>query len=294
MRITKNWKNILSIALAALVLFGAVGAVAAFATNDSKPAGAVFKVGGLDPVTGKYVKTDKTIYTEEAIDAYGLRIEPDFESTVTYDIYYYDNEDKLLAVVENQTEIYDEDFEVAEKCRIVIHPEIPEDVKEKDFKIHFWDVAKYAAMLKLTVSKESNGINYDNLYDGTALIENKSMDIEYNTDGTLKLPIITDLTDVDGGAATGLIKINNDDYDAIVVFIKSVYPPENFAHLYVADDEYQCLGAKFMQASNAVDFGENWHALKLDISDMDTVAYLRLSFSNIEQIEDFYIFTYND
>lgn len=164
MRITKKWKNILSIGLAVLVLFGAVGAVASFATNDSKPAGAVFKVGGLDPETGKYVKTDKTIYTETAIDAYGLRIEPDFESTVTYDVYLYDNEDNLVEVILGNSEVYVNKYEFIPSARIVIHPEIPEDVKEKDFKVHIWDVAKYANMLTITNSKEESIYGrFDNL-----------------------------------------------------------------------------------------------------------------------------------
>ena len=105
MKITRKWKKILSTALACLVLVGAVGAVAAFATNDSKPAGAVFKVGGLDPVTGKYVKTDKSIYTEKAFECIGLRIEPDFDSTVKYDVYYYDADGNLLETHVGLTEI---------------------------------------------------------------------------------------------------------------------------------------------------------------------------------------------
>ena len=293
MRITRKWKNILSIGLAVLVLFGAVGVVASFATNDSKPAGAVFKVGGLDPETGKYVKTDKTIYTEEAIDAYGLRIEPDFESTVTYDIYYYDNEDKLLAVVEGQTEIYDEDFEVAEKCRIVVHPEIPEDTKEKDFKVHFWDIAKYASMLKITVSKESNGINYENLLKRDDLILNAAKIID-SSEGISNVNI-NDYTTEDApenSCVSPVIEIDA-SADGIIIFAKLGYPPESYGYFFLAGEDGYLIDYKVVWASidNSID---GWNVIKLSETDLKDASYFRLSFDNSECLEDFYVYTYND
>ena len=290
----RSWKNILSIGLAVLVLFGAVGAVASFATNDNKPAGAVFKVGGLDPVTGKYVKTDKTIYTENAIDAYGLRVEPDFESTVTYDIYYYDNEDKLLTVVDGQTEIYDEDFEVAEKCRIVIHPEIPEDVKEKDFKIHFWDVAKYASMLKITVSKESNGIDYENLLKKDDLINGVKY-VRYDAEGNLEPTNINDYEteDVPEFACVSPVIEIDASADGIIIFVKLGYPPESYGYFFLADEDGNVVNHSTVWASidNSID---GWNVVKLSETDLKDARYFRFSFDNSSCLEDFYVYTYND
>lgn len=292
MRITKNWKNILSIGLAVLVLFGAVGAVAAFATNDSKPAGAVFKVGGLDLETGKYVKTDKTIYTEKAIDAYGLRIEPDFESTVTYDIYYYDNEDKLLRVFDNLTDVYDQDFEVASKCRIVIHPEIPEDTKEKDFKVHFWDIAKYASMIKITVSKESNGINYENMYNKETLITGKCLSFNYDSDGKPILPKIDSLVDLTDGASTPVIEVD-EGIDGVIIFAKLEYPPTHYGFFYLANEDLQCISAKSMTSSLSK-LGDGWHVVKLENNELGDAKFVRACFDNIHDVEEVYIYTYND
>ncbi len=227
----RSWKNILSIGLAVLVLFGAVGAVASFATNDSKPAGAVFKVGGLDPETGKYVKTDKTIYTEEAIDAYGLRIEPDFESTVTYDIYYYDGEDKLLAVVDGLTEVYDEDFEVAEKCRIVVHPEIPEDTKEKDFKVYFWEVMKYANMLDVTVSKKSSKVEYSNIYDEEIMLEGFTIVSDSSV-----IETSTNYIEKSTSKVSTPIEVDSEE-EKIEVWIRHDLPPQYITYIIFFDEE---------------------------------------------------------
>ena len=60
--------RLLVIVLCGAIIIGALGSVVAFAHNDTKSAGAIFKVGGLDETTGKYIENDKTIYTEKAID----------------------------------------------------------------------------------------------------------------------------------------------------------------------------------------------------------------------------------
>lgn len=213
MRITKKWKNIISIALAALVLFGAVGAVASFATNDSKPAGAVFKVGGLDPETGKYVKTDKTIYTEEAFECIGLRIEPDFESTVKYDVYYYDEEGTFLDSRLGLFEVHDEDFPLAKFARVVIHPEKPEDVSSSDWKISIFDVMKYAKMIDIRVDKKQDFLYDDskNLYIDASAIAGKGFGLYWYQ---------TDLNSLDDSSGRKVFSVDIDDkYEKYDVYI---------------------------------------------------------------------------
>ena len=231
MKINYKWKKILSTVLAVVLLVGAVGAVAAVASNDSKPAGAVFKIGGLDPVTGKYVDTDKSIYTEEAFDCYGLRVEPDFESTVTYDIYYYDGKDKLLAVVEDQTEVYDEDFEIAEKCRIVIHPEIPEDTNEKDFKVYFWEVMKYANMLDITVSKNSSKVEYSNIYDEEIMLEGFTI---VSDASVIETP--TNYIEKSTSKVSTPIEVDSEE-EKIEVWIRHDLPPQYITYIIFFDEE---------------------------------------------------------
>lgn len=160
MRITRKWKNILSIGLAVLVLFGAVGAVASFATNDSKPAGAVFKVGGLDPETGEYIKSKTSIYTEKVVECQGLKVKPEFESDVTYQIFWY-NEDEIYFGCTEKTTNPNTVFagpvpECAKYCRIVIYPsQLDEDDKQiKDFEVSVFDVLKITRNLEITVAKK--------------------------------------------------------------------------------------------------------------------------------------------
>ena len=175
-----KFKKGLCIALAIILGLVALGAVATFADNDTKSAGATFKVGGLDPVTGKFVETDKSLYTEKAINAYGLRIEPDFESTLTYDVYYYNVDDILIEKRLGLTDVYTSKIEHAQYARIVIHPDIPDDVKEKDFKVGVFDVMKYASQLKITVSKDvSKYGDFENLFNEDMVRYNS--ELEYLT-----------------------------------------------------------------------------------------------------------------
>ena len=165
----KLGRTLLTIGCIALCI-ACLGAFVAFAKDDTQPAGAIFKVGALDPETGEYVENDKTIYTEKAIKCNGLRIEPDFDSTVTYDVYFYDEHDTLLYKELGLKKVYVSEFELAEYARIVIHPEIPEDVKEKDFKVDIFDVVKYSDMLDITVSKEEAVYDFNNLYDEKTML----------------------------------------------------------------------------------------------------------------------------
>lgn len=231
---TRKMKKTLSTILAVILIVGAVGAVAAFATNDSKPAGAMFKVGGLNPTTGKYVDTDKSIYTEKAFDCFGLRVEPDFESTVTYDIYYYDDDEKLLRVVEGLTEVYSEKFELAAKCRILIHPEIPDDVKEKDFKVSIFDVAKYASMLNITVSKEASTLDFTNLYDEEFMMYGQSI---VTSEGTINKA--TDYRADAKSKVSPLVEIDKGE-DTLEVWVKHELPPpvSTFVVFFDGDGNY--------------------------------------------------------
>jgi hypothetical protein len=163
------------------VLFGAVGAVAAFATNDTKTITPIFVIGAIDSVTGDYVEDNTAIYTKDMFNCGALRVEPDFEFRGTYDIFYYNSDGFLVASVTDKTGIYvmNELNTVGEYARIVIHPEEPDDYddnKGKDpFEIKWYDVAKYSSEITIKVGK--NGFEYRdfiNLYDENNAIYGKS------------------------------------------------------------------------------------------------------------------------
>lgn len=283
MRITGKWKNILSIGLAVLVLFGAVGAVAAFATNDSKPAGAVFKVGGLDPETGKYVDTDKTIYMEKGVAAYGLRVEPDFESTVTYDVYLYDGEDNFLEAELGNTEVYECENVLACEARIVIHPEIPEDVKEKDFKVRFYEVPKYSSMLNITNSKKNAKYDFNNLFvekninNGSALVQG-GVGGNINNLQTSSSLSTTDLIEIDG------------KYDYYDIYVYVSIPPKGSIFANVADINGNII---FQNEINLADETvEGYYKLTINLDDYEEAASMRVSIPI--DCTNCYIYGYND
>lgn len=288
--------RILAFVLCGALIIGALGSVVAFAQNDTKSAGAIFKVGGLDETTGKYIENDQTIYTEKAIDAYGLRIEPDFESTVTYDIFYYDGEDKLLKVVKGLTDVYDEDFELAAKCRIVIHPEIPDDVKEKDFKVRFYEVAKYSSMLKITNSKESNGIIYENLIDYESFEKGYALTLDYDSDGKPILPNIFEVSnneDVSNFSLSPVLEIE-ESIDGVVFFVKCDFPPSGYVYFYIANEDGQCVDTAVLSSSSILSLDNNWHMFKLSESSIEEAKYVRVCLDYSIEIDEIYMYGYND
>lgn len=227
-------KKIFCIILAIVLGVLAFGTITTVFANDSQPAGAIFKVGALDPETGEYIENDKTIYTEKAIKCNGLRIEPDFDSTVTYDVYFYDENDVLLYNQLGLKKVFVNEFELAEYARIVIHPEIPEDVKEKDFKVDIFDVVKYSDMLDITISKEEAVYDFNNLYNEKTMIKGYT--------------IVGDGGSIDGSAnyiesnnskVSPLIKIDSDE-DVLDVWITHELPPvyTSFVIFYDENDQY--------------------------------------------------------
>lgn len=69
---------------------------------------------------------------------------------------------------------------MAQYARIVIRPEIPADVKSKDFKISFYEVHKYAKMLDVRVSKNDSPYgDFVNLIDESEFIVGKKFASEY-------------------------------------------------------------------------------------------------------------------
>lgn len=160
-----KWDNIISAVVVVALLVGCVAGLSAlFNSKTTDVSDFNFKKGALDSA-GFYVESDTSIYTKDLIECQGLVIEPDFEATGTYQVFYY-GEDKNFC---GSTEVLDahldgmyergDTFEFAKYCRIVISPATPEDedgYPVEDWKIHFWEVAGYADDYKITVDKKQN------------------------------------------------------------------------------------------------------------------------------------------
>ena len=283
--------RILAFVLFGALIIGALGSVVAFAHNDSKTIfSREFSRGGLDPLTGKYVETNKTIYTEKAFECIGLRIEPDFESTVTFDVYYYDKNENLLDTKLGLTEVYDEDFPLAQYCRIVIHPEIPEDVKEKDFEIEWNKVNKYAKMLKITVDKEQNYLYEEslNLYDPAKVNEGKSFSNITSETST------SDLISVAGCKVTHNIVVDGtyEYYDVYVLF-ETTAEDYSICGIFNSDGSIANTDGAY-EARNPFDFDKPiWVKMTLEVPEADDYEGMHLAVA-MPLESNCYIYGYND
>ena len=281
-----NWKKILCAILAVILCITVIGGIAALAKDETKSISSTeFTRGALDE-NGKYVETDQSIYTEEAFGCIGLRVQPDFEANSTFDVYYYDYNGKFIEAKLGLTEIYDEDFPLAKTARLVIHPEIPEDVDEDDFKISFWEVSFIARKYDITVSKKQN-YKYENsvnLYDEDTAVEGKSISDGNGVRNTVSL------VENEHAKTSNLITVTG-DYEYYDVFIFSVEPLYSYVNIAFGDSE----GKVFEKQSKWINPNDltpgEWRMVTMEVPDSETVDNLRLSFPiNCEII----VYGYND
>lgn len=145
------WKKIGLGVLAGVVLIGAVfGVTALFRKAEEetqKEISPSYAIGGLTE-TGAYLETKESIYTKDAFGCIGLNTSLDFDSNVSYRIFFYNEKGSFLESTSKLTENYGIDTPVgATQCRIVITP-------NEDSKISWYEKSSYAKQLKIVVDKE--------------------------------------------------------------------------------------------------------------------------------------------
>ena len=277
-----KWKSVLCGILVVAPLIGACAGIAAIAKNDTKTiSSSAFSRGDLDE-NGIYVESDKSIYTKEAFGCIGLRVEPDFESQVTYDVYYYDSDERLIEVIKGMSSVYDEDHPLAQYARIVIHPEISDDVSEKDFKIHFYEVYGYANDLTITVNEKQNYLyeNSINLFKE----ENVQADTTFstsNSDTTVELKEGVGVKTTEKIAVTG-------EYEYYDIFIRRTVQSDIFLVGVVADTTNKILVREAYDLAGLA-AGE-WCKITIEVPEYEGDMYL---ISRMPSDADCYIFGYN-
>lgn len=151
-----SWKKLGIGVVAGILILASIGGVFALFGKETKTIGpGEFKVGALDE-NGEYVKNEQAIYTEESFACAGLKVTPDFEAKLTYDVYYYDVAEKFLGAEKNLTEDSDCAYPGADFARIVIYPDVPDGEKAKDFKVNLWEIRGFAKQLDITVDREQS------------------------------------------------------------------------------------------------------------------------------------------
>ena len=155
MRMNKKTRNLLLGILGVGLIVGVASLITnMFKTDEDgfKEITPTFEVGGIDE-DGKYLDTKASIYTKDLIKAEQVKVELDFDADITYDLYfYYENEfvetysanDKSLSI-----NLVDE--LMADGFRIVIHPTWSEDVAEEDREIKLWEIGTLKNQIKVCV-----------------------------------------------------------------------------------------------------------------------------------------------
>ena len=162
-----KWDKIISAVVVVVLLVGCVAGLATiFNTKTTDVSDFNFKKGALDSA-GFYIESDTSIYTKDLIECQGLVIEPDFEATGEYQVFYYDTNKNFVGSTEvldaHLDGIYEkgDTFSFAKYCRIVISPATPTDedgYPVDDWKIRFWEVTGYADDYKITVNKKQKEV----------------------------------------------------------------------------------------------------------------------------------------
>lgn len=234
-----KWKNILSFVLVGVLLVGSVAGLGAIFNKDTKTISpSAFAVGGIN-AQGNYEKTDLSIYTKDMFECQGLSIEPDFEATGTYKVFYYDSNKNFIGATEELEAtdgVYNkgDKFVVAQYARIMITPDVPTDDdgnEVEDFKIRFYEVTSYASDYTITVSKEQEFAYTDNLFEIDATMDGK---LWYGLSSNATLTPIEATSDTYSSAmvdCTGYKKL------VVGIVLNGNGAQYNFENLYFGNDE---------------------------------------------------------
>ena len=260
-----NFKSILGIVLIIILVFAVIGGIGSCAKDETDNVSMFeFERGDLDK-NGQHVESKRAVYTKKAFECLGLKCTPDFDSHLSYSVYYYDSEDNFLDSVTGLTRTYEYDHPFATHARVVIYPDVPEDENEDDYEIPFYKVYTVANKLDITVSeKQTNKYSkLGNLYDELNCTVSRSF--QTTTVGE-KLTPITSL----GMKITEEISVPT-GYEKFDIYVRST---EGSTYEVVASSESDVILAETSTTSKA----GSWYKLTLDLTQItDTVEYIRCS-----------------
>ena len=188
----KKFKSIISTFLCLALLGGAVFGVTKLLKTDSDTVeikASAFAVGALDE-DGKSVENKQTLYTKKMFRCDGLTVKLDDDCLSSYQIFFYNYFGDFIKSTDVLSEDYELDPESAYpaypnrdtdkylKCgyayaKIMVTPAIPEGENVTDFKISFFEKAKFLEGISITV---------DNNQDDGNIIDEVEEGIKYDLD----------------------------------------------------------------------------------------------------------------
>ena len=273
-----SFKSIISLVLVIGTVIALGAGVSALLKNDTrKLSSTIFTRGTLDAATGEFEDSDTTIYTKESFFCKGLRIEPDFEFKGTYDVFYYTTDNVFIEAKTGLTGIYDEAVPYVSKARVVIHVD-SELLNDRDFKINFWEVNRYARDLEITVNKDQNipeRISQNFTETDKALLNKSFVTANDSTEWN-----INSLSDSENTACSDIVTIDK-TYDEYEVFIRVNSNQGSNTFIVFANESGDVIYSIYNNSTNedAADFiVGKWVSFKFDLSNelFDTATFMRI------------------
>ena len=264
----RSWKKILTVGVSLLLIVAAVGVPLALFGKDTKTIGAMkFSLGNLD-AQGKHVDSDTSIYTKEAFPCQGLRIVPDFEARGEFDVYYYDDNEKFLGVSAGLIDVFEEDYPVATRCRVVYRPAKPDDVKTSEWSIGFFEVAKYAKQLTITVDK-----------DQPEYVSSADLFVPMEGTGAFTELDVSEIVADPGYSSSQLVTVD-EKYDYYRIYVRTTSTISNSAVVAFGDDESKAIyvdedgkikdGFAYTFDANAM-IANSWYSVLVEVPEGATV-----------------------
>lgn len=162
---SKNvFSKIISFVLFVATIIGAVALINHFVSNKADDDGLVeinpiFEIGGLTE-SGKYEETKESLYTNKAFECLGLEVKLEFDSTINYQIFFYDDLGNFVSSSGVLTEHYTDDIpNGVSHARIEITPVWEDDVDEEEKELNIFQIRKYVKQLTIKVLEEQNKID---------------------------------------------------------------------------------------------------------------------------------------
>jgi len=275
----RRWfRNLLIVVLILLTVGGIVGGVIALSRNTDKIDDALtyksigwtkYGIGGLDS-NGNYMSTDKSIYTKNAFECQGLNVTPDFDSQVSYQIYFYDQNNEFVHTTGRLTGAFVQDSVpfFAKYARIVITP-------NDDDKVTIFEKRGYAKQLNVTVYREQGFKNYtENLLEKAK----SGYKFDYNTG----LDVEESLMDL-----SNYIKVS--DYNQTLIFRDDADAGLRVAAFYDSSKSYLNSGTVGSLASICFTTSTGVKYYSINLSDIsDSVTYMRLCWDNAKSAPEVY------
>lgn len=152
-----KFKKILSIILVCASLIGTAALIIGITNRNKNEDGYKaekldYEIGALTDM-GAYEESDKSLYTKEAFEVEGgVKVELDFDSKITYKVFFYDEKDKFVSASAELSETATTEVpEGATLARVMITPVWESDVDEDDQEIKWYNKSTYTKQLSVYV-----------------------------------------------------------------------------------------------------------------------------------------------